>query len=92
MATLWKGIYKAMEECGELVTELGKAAAFPVGEHPDGKGDIKTRIEDEIADVLASTRYVAEEAGLDSARIMERALIKYAKYKKWELSGVEVKP
>jgi NTP pyrophosphatase (non-canonical NTP hydrolase) len=83
----WLGGYKVMEECGELVCELAKAAPFPSGVHPDGKGDLVTRVEDEIADVLAACEYFVRTNGLNMDRIIARSQTKLAKYMQWGLTG-----
>lgn len=76
------GLTKLSEECAELIVEAQKATAFP-SDHPDGKGDIMYRVENEIADVLASSRFVIETHGLDEERIMQRAMNKYQQYWLW---------
>ncbi len=52
---------KLVEELGELLQLLGKLSAFPDGIHPDGKGELKYRLLDEIADVYAALRYFREQ-------------------------------
>lgn len=84
----WKGIFKVQEEMGELAQVLGKLAVFPTGLHPDGKGPLKPRLEEEIGDVLAAISYFMTENGLDHAAIDKRLLEKHAKFKEWGLSGI----
>ena len=82
----WRGIGKLIEEQGELLQLLGKAIVFPVGPHPDGKGELRTRLPDEIDDVIASIGYFREVNGLRDDTY--RAAEKLVKYRKWGLTGV----
>lgn len=84
----WTGFYKVLEECGELATVLGKLGPYPDGNHPDGKGDLIRRIEEEIADVIASTTYFAENNNLDLEFIKARIAMKKQIYAEWVLTGV----
>jgi NTP pyrophosphatase (non-canonical NTP hydrolase) len=84
----WTGYCKVLEECGELTTVLGKLGPYPDGNHPDGKGDLIRRLEDEIADVIASTTYFAENNGLDLEYIKARLQMKKKTYAEWVLTGV----
>ena len=45
----YRGIAKLVEECGEVLQLLGKAMAFPDGEHPDKKGPLNERLPIELA-------------------------------------------
>jgi NTP pyrophosphatase (non-canonical NTP hydrolase) len=79
------GIAKLIEECGELQQDLGKYLTYGMGEHPDGKGPLDKRIEDEMADVLAAMRLViVKHEGLDTARINFRADQKYKLFLEWD--------
>lgn len=84
----WLGYYKLVEETSELGTELGKLGPFPDGVHPDGKGDLVERIENEIADVLAASTYFVEENAFDIPRITARVHQKLALYRQWGLTGL----
>lgn len=85
---LWHGIHKLTEEMGELLCELGKVGAFPRGDHPDGKGPMKERIEKEVADVLAACDYFIEVNKLNMREIADREVRKLDLYKKWGLTGL----
>lgn len=87
----WRGLFKVVEECGELLQVLGKLGPFPSGEHPDGKGHLKPRIEDEIADLAAATSYFGETNGLDLERARGRARRKHEQFREWGLTGVPAK-
>lgn len=52
---------KLVEELGELLQLIGKLQAFPDNIHPDGKGDLRYRLLDEIADIYAALRYFREQ-------------------------------
>lgn len=91
----WTGYCKVIEEGGEvikemsaLITVLGKLGPYPDGKHPDGKGDLIRRIEEEIADVIASTTYFAENNNLDLEFIKARIAMKKQTYAEWVLTGV----
>jgi len=80
----WSGLSKLIEECGEAQQVAGKILGTGgVTEHWDGKGDLKTRLEDEIADVVAACAFVRDMNGLDVARIEARSREKHATFKKW---------
>lgn len=75
------GLTKMIEECGELIQIAAKKQAFmQTDDHPDGKGSMKERLEEEIADVVASTGYVVDSFGLDKVAIFERVQKKQAFY------------
>lgn len=78
------GISKLIEECGELQQELGKFLTYGMGEHPDGKGPLDKRIEDEMADVLAAAELVKIKHKLDGGRINARAQQKLELFLKWD--------
>lgn len=84
----WTGIFKVLEECGELTTVLGKLGPYPDGNHPDGKGNLIRRLEDELADVIAASTYFAENNGLDLEYIKARIAMKKQTYDEWILTGV----
>jgi NTP pyrophosphatase (non-canonical NTP hydrolase) len=84
------GLIKLSEECGELVQAAMKRVAF------DGEGDIhwdgsnlKERLADEIADVLAACTVVQKYHGLDHVRIGARTLKKVALFNYWHEGGKE---
>ena len=97
---MYEGIYKLIEELGELQDvlgalqqhigrlqqALGKLGTCGDGEHWDGKGKMRARIIEEIADVRAALGYFEKYAGLD--RDMKRVQDKRAKFEKWKLKGL----
>lgn len=82
----WPGLAKLNEECGEVVQVIGKLMMTKGEvEHWDGGPDLKTRLEDEIGDVLAACRFVIKwcRPGLDVERINRRAAEKLALFERW---------
>lgn len=88
MKEYWKGIGKVIEECGELLQVAGKAIPFPIGEHPDGCGDVKERFIQEIADVYAALDYFVSVNKLPQVVIEERRGSKLRMFVKWDLTGI----
>jgi hypothetical protein len=69
---------------GETQTEVGKILGLGhMGDHWDGKGPLKDRLEDEIADTIAAQQFVIEKNGLDFRRIKRRAKQKCQKFNRW---------
>lgn len=84
-----RGLTKLAEELAELSVEIAKLTAYPDGNHPDGKGNVIHRMEDEMADVLAALEFVSNLWNLDKLRIRSRQLRKIHKYYNWEKSPEE---
>lgn len=84
----WRGMYKVIEEAGELLQELGKLGPFPSGAHPDGKGNLKDRIEDELADLQAACAYFAVINKLDIQKMKARTSMKIERFNRWGLTGI----
>lgn len=86
------GVAKLIEECAELQIELGslqqilakKLAYWHTDEHPDGKGSINQRIEDEMGDVIAAVYFVRDRLGLDREVIAQRMMAKLELFGTWE--------
>ena len=91
---VWPGLSKLAEEAGEVVQVIGKLIATGGSpEHWDGLGDLRTRLENEIADLTAACIFVAKANGLDEQRIKERGGVKLARFSRWhELGQGNVKP
>lgn len=86
-----EGLTKVIEEAGETITELShlitecaKSIACPTDEHWDGKGSLKQRLENEIADTLAALRFTMAKRRLDSYAIYQRAETKLALFIEWD--------
>lgn len=82
----WRGIGKLTEECGEVLQLLGKAIAFPTGDHPDGLGAVRERLPLELADLKAAIAYfeLSNRLRIDTIRQNQ----KHALFEKWGLTGV----
>ena len=79
------GLTKLIEECGELSQIAAKKQAyFNTDIHPDGKGSMKRRMEEEMADVMAACIFVAEKFGLDQEFLEARVQKKLALFKSWD--------
>jgi NTP pyrophosphatase (non-canonical NTP hydrolase) len=69
-----KGVTKLIEELHELGQVLAKKAAFmDTDDHPDGKGSLKLRLEDEAGDVLAAIAYCSDSLDICFENIDERS-------------------
>jgi NTP pyrophosphatase (non-canonical NTP hydrolase) len=81
----WPGLSKLSEECGEVVQVIGKLMGTG-GEpaHWDGS-DLRLRLTEELADVLAACDFVAMTNGyaLDEAAIAERRIAKLQQFLEW---------
>lgn len=80
---VWPGLAKVVEESSETLTEVGKLMAFPEGDHPDGKGDMRTRLEDELADLQAAIDYVKGANYLDLEGMERRTVKKLNLFHRW---------
>jgi len=73
MVMTFKGLAKLVEEIGELSQVAGKKIAYMTGDHPDGKGDLNLRIQNEVGDVIAAIRFVFGKLELDIDAVNEFA-------------------
>jgi NTP pyrophosphatase (non-canonical NTP hydrolase) len=83
------GLAKLIEEAGEVMQVAGKLVQYPYhqtrgypGLHPDGS-HLRTRLEQEVADVMAASLFVQEQMGLNRAEIGERITEKLALFRQW---------
>jgi NTP pyrophosphatase (non-canonical NTP hydrolase) len=80
-----KGLSKLLEETGELTQIAAKKLAYiHTDEHPDGKGSLASRMEDELADVVAAGTFVTQKFELDTERMKRRSAIKLAVFQAWD--------
>ena len=78
------GLTKLAEECGELIQIVSKKSAYIATDaHPDGKGSMRTRMEDEIADVAAASEFVVQNFELNRQRILSRTQEKLSTFRRW---------
>lgn len=88
-----KGLVKLVEECGELIQVAAKKMAlddFESWDHWDGAGDLKDRMEKEIADVQAAISVVVANFQLDPDKIFDRAGKKADLFYYWHQGGKEI--
>jgi NTP pyrophosphatase (non-canonical NTP hydrolase) len=82
-STRWPGIAKLVEEAGEVIQVCGKLL-MTHGKHRHWDGsDLKDRLEDEIADLMAACRFVVGWCGLDSDKIDSRSIDKMILFERW---------
>jgi len=86
MAEHYKGIFKLIEECGEVLQIAGKLGPFPHGRHPDGGEDLRERLQKELADLQAAILYVQIENKLNPMTL--RREYKLANFNSWGLTGI----
>jgi len=80
----WNGLSKLIEECGEAVQVAGKIiGAEGEPEHWDGT-NLRDRLTDELADVIAAIEYVTVKNGLDIDAMRARADEKLIRFRKWD--------
>jgi len=80
-STCWNGLSKFVEEMGEALQLLGKLIATGGNpKHWDGS-NLRARLEEETADVLAAAIYFAKKNGLDTAARVEEKL---AQFEAWD--------
>lgn len=87
----WPGLAKLGEESSELGQVIGKITAFPFTvDHPDGT-NLRTRIEDEIGDVMAAVSFVVTHPknALDVERIDARCREKFDRFTRWDAEARE---
>jgi NTP pyrophosphatase (non-canonical NTP hydrolase) len=79
----WPGVSKLIEEAGEVAQVCGKLLGTR-GEriHFDGS-DLRARLGEELADLLAAIFFVIEENDLDAGAIDVRAVQKLATFNRW---------
>lgn len=86
---LYKGICKLVEEMGEVNQVIGKLMAFPSGNHPDGKGDLRTRLALELADLKAAIEYF-EQVNTYVPCLSYHTAEKVKRFLAWSLTGLKV--
>lgn len=84
MSMTGNGLVKLLEECAELSEVAAKKLAYyKTDNHPDGKGSLKLRLEQEIADVYAACDLVTANFGLNTRHIELRRSAKLETFAKW---------
>lgn len=84
----WPGLSKIVEEIGELLQVAGKLIATGGSiAHWDGT-DLRARLLEELADVLAACQFFIEANELDADALRARTAVKLARFRRWhELGG-----
>lgn len=78
------GLAKLLEELGELAQVAAKKLAyFDTDDHPDEKGSLKSRLEEEIADVQAACDFVSTALELNAFAIAKRRGKKLLQFHEW---------
>lgn len=87
---VWKGLHKLHEEMGELHQVLGKLAAYPTGQHPDGS-NWRAKLIEELADLEAVMVYFRNTnlTEQENQAILRRVHSKHTKFQEWGLKGVQ---
>lgn len=86
MAMTNKGLTKLCEELGELTQIAAKKISYmDTDEHPDGKGSMRKRLAEEIGDVLAAAKFVADKFEISEAETGERAQKKLELFREWDV-------
>lgn len=84
----WPGISKLVEELGEVAQVAGKLIATGGDpEHWDGT-DLRTRLEEELADLEAAIAFVVRNNRLDAGRIAGRREAKLRLFNAWHRRGL----
>lgn len=84
------GYNKLQEEMGESVQVIAKQLAYWGHDyHPDGGPSLKSRIEDELADVMAAIDFVIAKNGLNRRAMESRKARKLTLYQEWDANPVE---
>lgn len=90
MSMQQNGLAKLVEECGEVMQVAGKMIQYPelqpitnVNKHPDGTV-LRDKLEEEIADVAASLRFVADKLKLSKVKISKRLAEKLKLFEQWD--------
>lgn len=79
-ADSWNGLSKLVEECGEVQQVIGKIQGTDGKEiHWDGS-NLRDRLTEEVADVIAAGLFVASKNNLN---VSDRILMKLAKFGTW---------
>lgn len=84
-STRWPGTSKLIEEIGELGQVLGKLIAVEGDAEHHWSGNLRLKLVDELADVVAAARFfTAENMTAEEVRfIAERVEHKLATFRKW---------
>jgi NTP pyrophosphatase (non-canonical NTP hydrolase) len=78
------GLSKLVEEMGETGQIVGKIMGLGhMGEHWDGKEELRIRLQNELADLMAAVLFVNEKNYLDAKAIRKRTEMKLKRFNRW---------
>ena len=84
----WTGVSKLVEEAGEVVQVLGKLiGSRGIEEHWDGS-NLRQRLHEELADLLAAIEFVIERNALSRTFIEARKEHKLNTFRDWHERGL----
>ena len=79
----WPGLSKLIEEAGEVTQVAGKLLGTNgAAQHWDGS-NLRERLVEEMGDMLAAVRFVANHNELDYGAILARETAKYELFCQW---------
>jgi len=81
--TVWPGISKLIEECGELQQVMGKLVATGGRREHWSGDDLSVRLTEEMADVFAALDFVLEHNDLNPKRLTRRMAAKRRLFEAW---------
>lgn len=85
-STVYPGLSKLIEECGEVLQIAGKLIATGgKTEHWDGS-DLRERMMDELSDLMAACDFFAITNGFPVERIIKRLDAKISQFQEWHKS------
>lgn len=88
-SSVWPGVAKVIEECGEVQQVCGKLIATGGGlDHWDGT-NLRHRLQEEIADLQAALEVVIRLNNLDAVTIYTRATSKRDTFLRWQIEEAE---
>ena len=81
----WSGLSKLNEECGEVIQIVGKILGTKGETTHFGGSDLRVRLEEELADLLAAIDFFCENNVLsgDPLAIAKRRQAKLARFREW---------
>jgi NTP pyrophosphatase (non-canonical NTP hydrolase) len=89
-STVWPGLAKVIEEAGEVQQVAGKLIASDgESDHWDGT-DLRERLEDEMADLIAAATWMAAYNDLDAVRMETRVDRKLTLFDEWHADNLQI--
>lgn len=83
----WQGLSKLIEEAGEVIQVGGKIIGINgEEEHWDGT-NLRERMQDELADLLAAVRFFIQHNEFDQSKIDARVEHKFGLFQEWKKKG-----